>query len=150
MWNLVFLEMLLSEAGHDVVNLGPCTPPQLVADTAASESADAVVISSVNGHGHLDGVRVAEAVRSHAGCSEVPLLIGGKLGIQGSAQNASRSAVLLEAGFDAAFEASSDAGAAHQEFISLVSSVKPLESKQAAGTASRQVARGMNTVGRCG
>jgi hypothetical protein len=32
-WNLVFLQKYIAEAGHEVVNLGPCVPESLLVDT---------------------------------------------------------------------------------------------------------------------
>src|SRR4051794_3816749 len=55
MWNMVYIELLLKEHGWDVINLGACTPPDLVVDTCLAERPDMLVISSVNGHGHIGG-----------------------------------------------------------------------------------------------
>ncbi|MBY4402631.1 cobalamin B12-binding domain-containing protein [Rhodococcus fascians] len=104
MWNLVFLELFLTEAGHTVVNLGPCTPVELIAETAARVDASAVVISSVNGHGHLDAPAVAKRIREDDRCSGVTLVVGGKLGVSGDA-NIEHASGLIEAGFNAVFEA---------------------------------------------
>ncbi|MFJ4867400.1 cobalamin B12-binding domain-containing protein [Streptomyces sp. NPDC088757] len=108
-WNLVFLQLLLEESGHDVVNLGPCVPDELLIRTARRERPDAIVISSVNGHGHLDGARLIRGVRADPDLASVPAMIGGKLGIRGS-ENVEHAHGLMEAGFDAVFTEGGDPG----------------------------------------
>ncbi|WP_149828629.1 cobalamin-dependent protein [Streptomyces tailanensis] len=78
-WNLVFLQLLLEELGHDVVNLGPCVPDDLLVTRCAAIRPAFVVISSVNGHGCQDGLRVIRRLRSHPGLFAMPVVIGGKL-----------------------------------------------------------------------
>ncbi|MFJ8047973.1 cobalamin B12-binding domain-containing protein [Streptomyces luteogriseus] len=106
-WNLVFLQLLLEESGHEVVNLGPCVPDQLLVETARQECPDAIVISSVNGHGHLDGARLIRAVRADRDVRHIPALIGGKLGIRGN-DNIEYARGLKDAGFDEVFTEGSD------------------------------------------
>jgi methylaspartate mutase sigma subunit len=101
-WNLVFLQLLLEERGHEVVNLGPCVPDDLLVETARSCRPDAIVISTVNGHGRIDGARVAGVVRRDPETAHLPMMIGGKLGIAGTSSDDEVSR-LLEAGFDAVF-----------------------------------------------
>ncbi|WP_077059355.1 cobalamin-dependent protein [Streptomyces sp. MP131-18] len=104
MWNLVFLQLLLEERGGEVVNLGACVPDDLILAECRKHRPDALVVSTVNGHGHLDGLRLIEKIRSDAELADVRVVIGGKLGIRGS-ENARFGAELVAAGFDAAFEA---------------------------------------------
>ena len=101
-WNLMFLQLLLEECGHEVVNLGPCVPDDLLVETARSTRPSAIVISSVNGHGRIDGARVARLVRQDPEIANLPMVIGGKLGIEGTSSEDEVSR-LLEAGFDAVF-----------------------------------------------
>ncbi len=101
-WNLMFLQLLLEECGHEVVNLGPCVPDALLVETARSCRPSAIVISTVNGHGRIDGARVAGAVRRDPEIAQLPMVIGGKLGIEGPGGDDEVSR-LLEAGFDAVF-----------------------------------------------
>ena len=101
-WNLMFLQLLLEESGHEVVNLGPCVPDALLVETARSCRPSAIVISTVNGHGRIDGARVARAVRRDPEIAPLPMVIGGKLGIEGTSSDDEVSR-LLEAGFDAVF-----------------------------------------------
>lgn len=101
-WNLVFLQLYLEEAGCSVSNLGSCVPDDLLVAAARRELPDAIVISSVNGHGCRDGARVVRALRREPETRQVPVLIGGKLGIHGTCDRAQVDA-LLNAGCDAVF-----------------------------------------------
>lgn len=112
-WNLVFLQLLLEECGHEVINLGPCVPDALLTGAALRVRPDAIVISSVNGHGHLDGVRLIRAVRADDRLRHVPAMIGGKLGINGAGDDAP-ARELAAAGFDAVFTDSADLAALHR------------------------------------
>jgi N-dimethylarginine dimethylaminohydrolase/methylmalonyl-CoA mutase cobalamin-binding subunit len=102
-WNLVFLQLVLEELGHRVVNLGACVPDELLVSECLRVRPDLVVVSSVNGNGFRDGTRLIGRIR---GCQELaatPVVIGGKLGIAGPGGRQSRDQ-LLAAGFDAVFE----------------------------------------------
>jgi methylaspartate mutase sigma subunit len=68
-----------------------------------------VVISSVNGHGHIDGRRLIRTLRedSDTAVAAVPVMIGGKLGIQGAAQHQLADELVAE-GFDAVFTDGAD------------------------------------------
>ncbi|WP_409492329.1 cobalamin B12-binding domain-containing protein [Amycolatopsis sp. cmx-11-12] len=99
-WNLVYLELLLEELGCRVTNLGACVPDATIVRECATRRPDLVVISSVNGHGCQDGVRLMAGFRAQPGLVTMPVVIGGKLDVVGGS-NAER---LLEAGFDAVFE----------------------------------------------
>ena len=102
MWNMVYIELLLKEHGWDVINLGACTPPDLVVETCISERPDMLVISSVNGHGHIGGRKVIGQVRSHPELDYLPAVIGGKLGTLG-ANNSVFAEPLVAAGYSAVF-----------------------------------------------
>lgn len=101
-WNLVFLQLLFEELGHQVVNLGPCVPPELLVRSCRDERPDLIVMSSVNGHGVPDGKRAVQAMRMATDLDGIPAVIGGKLGIAGAA-DAEHLGQLLDAGFDAVF-----------------------------------------------
>jgi methylmalonyl-CoA mutase cobalamin-binding subunit len=107
MWNLVFLQLLLEENGGQVVNLGACTPDELVMSECLRIRPDGLVISTVNGHGHIDGLRLIRKIRGHSGLASMKVVIGGKLGVHGSRHAGSR-AELVANGFDAVFEADAD------------------------------------------
>ncbi|WP_236718296.1 cobalamin B12-binding domain-containing protein [Actinoplanes sp. TFC3] len=107
-WNLVFLQLVLEELGCDVVNLGAAPPDDFLTAECARIAPDLVVISSVNGHGYQDGLRVAGQLRSHL--AHASIVIGGKLGISGDLSPAEVSS-LIEAGFDAVFDDSAELAA---------------------------------------
>jgi len=102
-WNLVFLQLVLEELGHRVHNLGACVPDELMISECLRLQPDLVVVSTVNGHGFHDGLRVIGQVRDHPELAGIPMVIGGKLGIAGPGCDGSR-AKLTSAGFDAVFD----------------------------------------------
>lgn len=116
-WNLVFLELLLTELGYTVVNLGACVPDELLVRECRDRSPDLLVLSSVNGHGHIDGARAVRALRAEAALAALPVVIGGKLGVAGELTAAQRDE-LVAAGCDAVFEESTDAITAFRLFLS--------------------------------
>jgi methylaspartate mutase sigma subunit len=67
---------------------------------------DLIVVSSVNGHGHHDGLRVVGRLRATRGLARTPVVIGGKLGIGGPDPRRNRE--LCTAGFQAVFEGGRD------------------------------------------
>jgi methylaspartate mutase sigma subunit len=101
-WNLVYLQLLLEELGCQVTNLGACTPDETIVAECAARAPDLVVVSSVNGHGVSDGLRMINAFRARPGLVTVPVVIGGKLDVAGGGGN--NAARLVAAGFDAVFE----------------------------------------------
>ncbi|MEV4432379.1 cobalamin-dependent protein [Streptomyces sp. NPDC049585] len=102
-WNLVYLQLLLEEMGHEVHNTGACVPDDLLLGECRRLRPDLVVISSVNGHGFLDGRRLIGRLRREADLAALPVVIGGKLGTEGA--GAGRyGPELLAAGFTAVFE----------------------------------------------
>jgi methylaspartate mutase sigma subunit len=101
-WNLVYLHRLLQEAGCSVTNVGPCPPDGLLVEECASTNPDLIVLSSVNGHGALDGMRVIRKIRRVPELARTPAVIGGKLGTLGS-ENGALAPRLLAAGFDRVF-----------------------------------------------
>jgi methylaspartate mutase sigma subunit len=102
-WNLVVLQLVLEELGHRVHNLGACVPDDLLVSECQRLRPDLVVVSSVNGHGYHDGMRVIRQFRAIPELRRTPVVIGGKLGIAGPGCDLSRGR-LVAAGFDAVFE----------------------------------------------
>ncbi|MEV7398906.1 methylmalonyl-CoA mutase [Streptomyces sp. NPDC091267] len=102
-WNLVFLQLLLEGQGHEVANLGSLAPDALIIDACRTQRPDLLVISSVNGHGQLDGMRLIRALRAVPGLGGLPAVIGGKLGIHGR-DNVRFGDRLTAAGYDAVFD----------------------------------------------
>ncbi|WP_410595590.1 cobalamin B12-binding domain-containing protein [Amycolatopsis sp. lyj-23] len=103
-WNLIFLELLLTETGYRVHNLGACVPDNLLLGACRTLRPDLLVLSSVNGHGGMDGQRAIRRLRGTPGLDTLPAVIGGKLGTDGEAGVDARRARLIAAGFDAVFE----------------------------------------------
>jgi methylaspartate mutase sigma subunit len=103
-WNLVYLQLLMQENGATVTNLGACVPPGEVVAACRERRPDLLVMSSVNGHGGIDGERMVRMLREEFGPLELPAVIGGKLGVAGVAGAAAISASLREAGFNAVFD----------------------------------------------
>jgi len=118
-WNLVFLQLFLEFKGHEVHNLGGCTPDSEIIATCEEMAPDLLVISSVNGHGNIDGERLIRKLRQNDLLSDLPVAIGGKLGIHG-VEKAQHIDWLLDVGFTAVFEASSSIGL-FEDFIKGVS-----------------------------
>jgi methylaspartate mutase sigma subunit len=73
---------------------------------ALDRGPDLIVVSSVNGHGHHDGLRVVGRLRATPGLTRTPVVIGGKLGIGGP--DPRRNHALHAAGFQAVFEGGRD------------------------------------------
>jgi methylaspartate mutase sigma subunit len=105
MWNLVFLQLFIEELGHNVINLGACVPDALLLDRCRENLPDLIVISSVNGHGANDGLRIAPLIRSCPELARTPLVIGGKLGVDGVGNVTNRDR-LERAGFDRVYDES--------------------------------------------
>ncbi|MEV6626572.1 cobalamin-dependent protein [Amycolatopsis sp. NPDC051106] len=115
-WNLIFLELLVREWGHRVVNLGPCVPDALLREECLRRRPDLVVVSTVNGHGADEGGRLARTLRAAPGLGTVPLVIGGKLGT-GQEDPAGSAGSLLDAGFTAVFGHDAAGLAAFRRFV---------------------------------
>ncbi|MFJ6786918.1 cobalamin B12-binding domain-containing protein [Streptomyces angustmyceticus] len=118
-WNLVYLQLLLEELGHQVHNIGACVPDDLVITECRRLLPDLVVVSSVNGHGAIDGRRLIGRLRAEPDLAALPVIIGGKLGIKGAVAG-TYGPELVAAGFTAVFEDGSGVG----DFCRYVGSVK--------------------------
>jgi methylaspartate mutase sigma subunit len=129
-WNLVFLQKYVEEAGHHVLNLGPCVPDDLLVESCLRYGPDLVVLSSVNGHGLTDGLSAIRALRSSAPLAATTVVIGGKLTTSGELTGA-QAAQLADAGFDAVFDDGSLA-----PFKSLLTSGRALRHGNPSITAS--------------
>ena len=97
-WNLVYLHLLLEESGFRVVNLGACTPAEEIEAAVLRHAPELLVISTVNGHGVLEGRAIVQRLRYHG---DLPIVIGGKLGVTGDGER--HVAALLAAGYSAVF-----------------------------------------------
>ena len=101
------VEHALKSAGAKVISLGVMTPIADFVEAAVETAADAVVLSSSNGHAAIscDGIREAFI---EAGLGDMPLYIGGNLrvGRTMSHEEVERQFKIL--GFDRVFEQSTD------------------------------------------
>ncbi|GAA2437739.1 hypothetical protein GCM10010191_60910 [Actinomadura vinacea] len=78
-WGLVVLQCVLEEAGFFVRNLGACCPAALLLSECRAAPPDLVAISTVNGHGRVEGADLISVFRRVPGLSDVPVVIGGML-----------------------------------------------------------------------
>ncbi|MER7584589.1 cobalamin-dependent protein [Kitasatospora sp. NPDC097691] len=102
-WNLVYLQLVLEEIGHTVANLGPCPPDDLVVRSCLELQPGLVVVSSVNGHGFNDGLRLIRALRARPELAATTVVIGGKLVTDGL-RNVGMIRRLTAAGYDRVFD----------------------------------------------
>lgn len=101
-WNLVFMEMFLQEKGWPVLNLGTCVPFDMAVERCGEDAINLVVVSTVNGHGWMEGVELANRIQTAFGEQRPWLVIGGKLGVS-AAEEEARAEKLRQAGYDAVF-----------------------------------------------
>jgi methylaspartate mutase sigma subunit len=80
-WNLVYLELLLSEQRVTTINMGPCVGSRQLIDAVARHAADALVVSTVNGHGALQLRHLIRKARRALGHRLPPVVVGGKLAV---------------------------------------------------------------------
>lgn len=103
-WNLVFMEFLLNDLGYKVENLGPNTPMDEVIVRLNRNACAMVVVSTVNGHGYIEGAELAQRIRTETNHVK-GLYIGGKICTENDAQTIARhSDTLRAAGFDEVFD----------------------------------------------
>lgn len=100
-WNLVVLELFAREHGWSVRNLGPCTPDELLLETCLEHRPDLLVLSTINGHGWLDGLRTIRRLRDLDGLADLIVVIGGMPGP--GTDKVQCGQTLLNAGFDEVF-----------------------------------------------
>lgn len=101
-WNLVYLQWVLKEHGFEVWNLGCCTAMEEFIRVVAQVQPDFAAVSTINGHGVLEGPELARSFRENLLTRLIPLVIGGRLGCEGEAP-ADLAEKLRAAGFTEAF-----------------------------------------------
>ncbi len=102
-WNLVYLRLAIEELGHQVRNLGACVPDELLVQECLTGRPDLIVLSTVNGHGFIDGMRLIARIRACPELATTPVVIGGMLGISGPDGQRSHDR-LIAAGYTAVFD----------------------------------------------
>lgn len=106
-WNLVYIQLLAEEYGFSVVNLGACTSVKDLYRKCKKIMPLAVIVSTINGHGSLEGREIAIALKSIKNDTGVRLIIGGNLCLK-RYLDSRRKKELLMAGYDGVYD---DAGA---------------------------------------
>lgn len=72
------IDFALQEAGFNVVNLGVMVTQEEFVQAAIETDADAILVSSLYGHGEIDCHGLREKC-DEAGLNEIPLIAGGNL-----------------------------------------------------------------------
>jgi methylaspartate mutase sigma subunit len=105
------VEHALKSAGANVASLGVMTPISEFVEAAVETAADAVVLSSSNGHAAIscDGIREAFI---EAGLGEMLIYIGGNLNVGRAASHEDVERQFQILGFDRVFEPNADLTAA--------------------------------------
>lgn len=100
------LDRFLSDAGVEVTNLGVMVSQEEFVDAACDMDADAILVSSIYGHGELDcqGLRALCEAR---GIADITLYAGGNLVI-GKKDWFDVEALFLEMGYDRVFSPNTD------------------------------------------
>lgn len=129
-WNLIFLQMHLEEAGWQVTNLGSCVPIETNARAAKSGDYDLIAVSTVNGHGYLEGVELGWELADLTFEKRPKLVIGGKLGLDHETEH-EHAKSLAAAGFDAVFHGPS-AIPAFDAFLQKLDRPEPITDSAAA------------------
>jgi methylaspartate mutase sigma subunit len=101
-WNLVYLQLLLEELGLETTNLGSCVPFEEVVGACRERRPDLLVVSSVNGHGGLEGRWLLAQLSLNFPVRAFKVVIGGKLATAPGREHAFVGE-LLGAGADAVF-----------------------------------------------
>jgi len=72
------IDLTLTNAGFNVVNLGVMVSQEEFIDAAVETSADAILVSSLYGHGEIDCMGLRQKC-DEAGLKNMPLFVGGNL-----------------------------------------------------------------------
>ena len=72
------LEFSFKEAGFEVTNVGVLSPQEDFINAAIETNADAIVVSSLYGHGEID-VRGMREKADEAGLTGIKMLVGGNI-----------------------------------------------------------------------
>jgi methylaspartate mutase sigma subunit len=125
--NLVYLHLLLEEYGFLVVNLGACTPAEEIEAAIVCHAPELVVISTVNGHGMIEGRTIVQRLRQ---LGDWPIVIGGNLGLTGDHER--HVSTLLGAGYSAVFTGANSV----DDFCAYLTSIPPIRQPCRAGSAA--------------
>ena len=92
------LEIALTEAGFNVVNLGVLVSQKEFVEAALETNADAILVSSLYGHAEIDARGLREAL-IEAGIGDILMYIGGYL-VVGNQDWSEMEAKFKQLGFD--------------------------------------------------
>ncbi len=92
------LDYSLSDAGFDVVNIGVLSPQEDFINAAIETNADAILVSSLYGHGEIDCRGMREKCKE-AGLNDILLYVGGNI-VVGKQDWNQVSKRFLDMGFD--------------------------------------------------
>jgi len=122
------VEHALKGAGADIVSLGVMTPISEFVEAAVETAADAVVLSSSNGHAAIfcDGVRDAF---TEAGLGNIALYIGGNLRVGSRTAHEEVEEEFERMGFDHVFAPNADLVSAMQLLADDLDTRFPKEAK---------------------
>jgi len=95
------MEMALEESGFNVVNLGIQVSQDEFIDAAIETDAEAILVSSVYGHGEIDCRGIRDNCKER-GIGDILLFVGGNL-VVGKKDWSETEAIFLGYGFDAAY-----------------------------------------------
>jgi methylaspartate mutase sigma subunit len=95
------LEYALTEAGYDVVSLGIMVSQEEFIEAAIESNADAILVSSVYGHGEIDCRGFRDKCVEY-GIADIVLLVGGNL-VVGKQSWPEVEPKFLDYGFDRAY-----------------------------------------------
>ena len=92
------LDYTLSDAGFEVVNIGVLSPQEDFINAAIETSADAILVSSLYGHGEIDCRGMREKCEE-AGLNNILLYVGGNI-VVGKQEWSEVEKKFIDMGFD--------------------------------------------------
>ncbi|MCL2500701.1 MAG: methylaspartate mutase subunit S [Defluviitaleaceae bacterium] len=95
------LSHAFTEAGFNVVNLGVMVSQEEYIEAAIETNADAIIVSSLYGHGEMDCRGLREKCEE-AGLKDIPMYVGGNL-VVGKRNFDEVEKIFLEMGFNRAY-----------------------------------------------
>lgn len=95
------LENVFSRAGFNVINLGVMVSQDEYIDAAIETNAEAIVVSSIYGHGEIDCIGMRDRC-TERGLEDIPLYVGGNLVI-GKRDFKQVETIFMGMGFDRVF-----------------------------------------------
>ncbi len=120
-WNLVYIQLFLEEYGFLAQNIGSCPPYDLTIRKCCEHQPDLIVVSTVNGHGYIEGLELVKRIKQSDFVNNVPVIIGGKLTTKGRLTREEKENLLKE-GYSEVFEGNSAIGD-FPEYLEIINGV---------------------------